>query len=1401
MCRLSADRLAAAVNEWLDRAPLSRMLQTDLLAEREAEYRVIIGTDNPLVRQIPWLLWRGWQQFPQLEISLGAVYTQRHDRIYQQQVRILVILGDSEGIDIEADRQILDRHRREGAAIDFLPQPTIDELRTQLADDRGWDIIFFSGHSSSEGHDRGRIYLDRTHSLTMAQLRSELIMAIDKGLQLAIFNSCDGLGIAAELEDLHIPQVIVMRQPVPDRVAQVFLKDFLAEFTAGKSLYRSVSIARQRLTQLEADFPCASWLPVIVQNRLEVPPTWQSLGSIPPCPYPGLAAFTAADRDYFFGRDREIEAVITAINSHAIVSIVGASGSGKSSLVFAGLVTQLESDWQIITCHPGANPIESLANAIEPILSRSDDLDSDLQQSKSALAEIIDGYLLLDAERRLLLIVDPLEDLYILNSDPLQRELFFKCLIQASERASRFKLLFAIRSDYYQQFCADFPSESISQFELKPLSKDKLSLAISQPAQKLNVRFEAGLIDKIFLAIAEQNYSLPLLQFVLSQLWERQTNGYLTDDAYREIDRIGISLSERAQKFYDRATPQQQDRIRTIFMQLVRIDDNLPDAPRSATRSEIGAGNWELVNPLVAERLLVVDSAPTLHARGEREEKVELMHGSLITDWKTYRDWINRDGDFRRWQERLRDDINRWEKNNRHREGLLRARALDLAQTQKSIYSQQISPLEAQFINLSLDRQRHEHRTKLLGGLLSISVILGGIYGAYALDRAHQATNNERIKGLTEQARSDSDPLIAVDNAKMAVASIDRQRTPTDISLPALITLAKKLDRNQLKKTLAAVHESSVTNLTYTPDGKIVSIGEDGNLNIYDRNGAKLQSLPAKNEKLSHLAIASDRKIFTVSNDRIVRLWNYNATSDKWSNEDQKITVNGNITSIALSRDSKTLAIATAKSEIELYRTDLSYLESWKASNYIYDLKFLPDNRIVVAHADGNIDILSKTGKKSLSTNTGKILSLAISKDSSKIAAGDETGKINVWNLEGKLLATNTESRLLVPIRTEITSLNFNADGRYLVSTHDKQIDIWEIDNGKLNLTTSLLGHEHNVNTAAFNEDGKTIVSGSKDGSIRLWQATTNDGDLTLPTQVSAFSYSADGKLLFLGTSKGNISIVDRQKQKIINSFLVDGSQFTDLSVEQNNRYLATVQQRKVKLWQIDEKNDRAGSLITLDGNCATFINDRLAVVNGNSLEIYDLNGKSIRSWDTKQLEISYFNSTAANILVTGDTKGVVKFWNIDGKEELKPMYVDPNPVIDISCDSAEPMLRERNCQTVAIVSGSRDSASNQVTLWSRNNRKYILDKVSGVTSISFSQDRKVLLIGDRDGNLKLLDLNGNFLASVWNGDRNDEIRKVRFSNGDREILAIDIRDRIIHLDLDSERLLERAKQQKSTSK
>ncbi|MBW4422829.1 MAG: CHASE2 domain-containing protein [Myxacorys californica WJT36-NPBG1] len=271
---LSQD-LQIQLNAWLSAnsfRSIDRQLRT-LLSPADA-IRIAIVANDPQVLQLPWCLWDFLTDYPNAEIALSlptftrSLQTPIPNR--RKTVRILSILGNSQGIDVDHDRALL--QTLPNSEIHVLVEPDAQTLHEHLWQSH-WDVLFFAGHSSSD--QKGQIQINQTETLTIEQLKYGLRHAIAQGLKLAIFNSCDGLGLAQDLADLQLPQVIVMREPVPDRVAQEFLKQFLTAFTRGKTLYGSVREAREKLQALESNFPCATWLPIICQNPAEVPPLWQ----------------------------------------------------------------------------------------------------------------------------------------------------------------------------------------------------------------------------------------------------------------------------------------------------------------------------------------------------------------------------------------------------------------------------------------------------------------------------------------------------------------------------------------------------------------------------------------------------------------------------------------------------------------------------------------------------------------------------------------------------------------------------------------------------------------------------------------------------------------------------------------------------------------------------------------------------------------------------------------------------------------------------------------------------------------------------------------------------------------------------------------------------------------------
>ncbi len=292
-CRNYIRLLEENMDRWLESCtdPGWQQIQrkiTFYLGKHSDDVRLVIQSDSQLWK-LPWLAWNLLEldsltpEKQELGIGFSPVEYQKLEALNRGErpgnsVRILAVFGSGENLDLEPDRMAL--KQLADAEVETLNEPSGRELIEKIRDAQGWDILCFSGHSQTQGRD-GILYINQTQSLELRQFQEALKLAISRGLKLAIFNSCDGLGLAQKLAKLNLPVAIVMKEPVPDTVAQCFFQGFLREYAAGVPLYTAV---RRSQTQLESfhEFPGCSSLPIICQNPAEVPPTWAELSQRQP---------------------------------------------------------------------------------------------------------------------------------------------------------------------------------------------------------------------------------------------------------------------------------------------------------------------------------------------------------------------------------------------------------------------------------------------------------------------------------------------------------------------------------------------------------------------------------------------------------------------------------------------------------------------------------------------------------------------------------------------------------------------------------------------------------------------------------------------------------------------------------------------------------------------------------------------------------------------------------------------------------------------------------------------------------------------------------------------------------------------------------------------------------------
>lgn len=307
---------------------------------------------NNILRRLPWHIWDLFYKLPNAEFAL---FTGFHPQVatFNKSVKVLAIFGSSQGgLQLEKDKQALQLLEQLGAEITWKIEPTEEEL-SHLLFDEVWDILFFAGHSSSETTS-GQIQISKGKFLRLDTLRQSLRSAVTKGLKLAVFNSCDGLGIADFLAELKVPSVIVMREPVPDWIACKFLLYFLKEFSQGTPLCLAVRKARDRLEALQGNFPAASWLPVICLNPNQPefvwpPQTIENHSQNPPTP--PLS---------FFMRPRLILGLAAVAVIIAIVSLININ---RCQIFSASCTTSIGNSKN----NPSINIEELISAGIKPI--------------------------------------------------------------------------------------------------------------------------------------------------------------------------------------------------------------------------------------------------------------------------------------------------------------------------------------------------------------------------------------------------------------------------------------------------------------------------------------------------------------------------------------------------------------------------------------------------------------------------------------------------------------------------------------------------------------------------------------------------------------------------------------------------------------------------------------------------------------------------------------------------------------------------------------------------------------------------------------------------------------------------------------------------------------------------
>ncbi|MBD2458170.1 WD40 repeat domain-containing protein [Nostoc sp. FACHB-87] len=1049
-----------------------------------------------------------------------------------------------------------------------------------------------------------------------------------------------------------------------------------------------------------------------------------------PCPYRGLYHFSPDDAEYFFGREVFIEELFRATQTQNFIPVLGASGSGKSSVVLAGLVPKLQQQghWLFTHFRPGSEPFYALAQALVPLYESEINATEQMYQARQLAEYLINGSVPLKdvfqriernyANHRVLLIADQFEELYTLCSDEEIRYSFLDTLITTFQ--SEFKqfssppvLVSTMRTDFLGNALAYPIFADVLKADVKligSMNHSELSQVIEKPAQKLGVSFEAGLVKRILDDVKQEPGNLPLLEFALTQLWVKQRQGVLTHQAYSEIGGVEQALANHAEEVYNKLSQEAQKQAQIIFLQLVRPGEGTEDTRRLATRAEVK--NWELVTFLAGnEARLVV----TGHNEHSRENTVELVHEALVREWGRLRGWIKSDRIFRTWQEILRLRIREWENARRDEDLLLRGIPLAEAENWLKQRQNELSQAEQGFIQLSLalrdrDRKQKEGRRKLTlfgltGGLVVVSML--AVIAFWLRWTAKVEASGVTALRNFESGDGEIEALVSAMEAGQEVKKITFWNSQCLQDCPAtspLLALQKILDNihqtNQINTYQKGVNSIRFIN-NFTQKDKqeeqelIVAGGENGTVTWWNYQKKKL-------ERLKYV----------------------------------KLHPNNSIKSIDFNEDQTILATGASNGWVKLW--DVSQKQNFLSQ----DQQWTPPNIASIQHQCDIEDDSVKEDDQKCSVNNVRF----IGRNSELLATTGDDGKVKLWSFQGKFV-TKEPILTINAHQKSIKSLNPNPDNNQQFATagEDGLAQLWDINQTKPIATFK--GHQCNVkdtkkcsvNSVWFYPKRKQLATAGDDGTFRLWDFSGKE--------VAKFEAHPEGvetvrikdELIATSGSDGTVKLWDfngkLQAELKGHKGNVVSIRFND---DGNTLASAGKDDGTVRFWAVPRKSSikPKNPLTELKEHTQTVNSVRfhpkgdllVTASDDDTVKLWKREGDTIMqitSFPTKHKGVASVRfSPKENILATGGKNGKIGLWDYSGNW-LKEFKGHDRPIRSINFN--------KNIDEFATA-GDDD----MVKLWNSKGEKLAEFKHPGkLETTRFSPDSKLIAtVGENGGRL-----------------------------------------------------------------
>ena len=860
------------------------------------------------------------------------------------------------------------------------------------------------------------------------------------------------------------------------------------------------------------------------------------------CPYRGLEAFQESDAELFFGREDDTARVLELLKEGRFLAVVAASGSGKSSLVRAGVVSALRrgelpgsEGWAYAIMTPGPRPLAALSAQI----ARLGDRDSmhrtlDLLRADERTLEL--AVVLATSEpgapERCVLVVDQFEEVFTLCADEDERRAFLDNLLYAATiPGGRTVVLLAIRADFYER-CAAYPQLRAlvaQQYLLGPLTGDGLRRAIEEPARRVGLDLEAGLVETILADVAHQPGALPLLEHVLLEVWERRLAGMLTLEAYVASGGVEGALAQRANTIYAGLTDDQQAIARRVLLRLTQPGDGTEDTRRRAPIDELVVRPGEEAD---VERVITALTNNRLLSAGRDEATgvavVDVTHEALIRGWPELRAWVNEDRDSLRLHRRLTETAREWQESE-HDPGLLYSGARLVLWHDRP--EDQLNDLERRFLATSRERAARERaassrRRRIGTAALVVALTVISTVAALAIRSRHAAVDARQLAESRALAAS-ADASLAIDpehGLELALQALARRRTPEAERVLRQAGLESRV------RAIFDAHAGPVNTAATSPDGRVVaSGGADGGVRLWNPRGGGARLLGHVHGAVLALAFSADGRLVAAGSDEgAVSIWPRDGRGRVVALDRGEETVNG----LAFSPDARLLATAgddgsggTVKVGPPVGASTARVVA--RVPDGVNGVAFSPDGRrVAAAGADGAVWMADAGGgaQERLGRPGAPVRSVAFSGDGRRVAAGDSGGIARVYDVAARRALPD-----LNPDEGILNGVALTPDGRYLATAGgDGTAQIRDLD--ATGAPVVLRGHRGAVLSIGFGPSRGTAITTGADGTVRIWRAGP-DAELVRATGQGALRDAAarpDGSLIASTGADGTVELFAR---------------------------------------------------------------------------------------------------------------------------------------------------------------------------------------------------------------------------------------------------------------------------------